>query len=261
MLDRTPLVILLALAASLSQPGTTDAAHRYRRHGGYGYPSFNVGYAPGYYPSIGVGYGFYPFSVGFSLHGGPKDPRGAVRFQVHPKQSEVYVDGYYAGIVDDFGKLRLDPGPHEITLYLEGYRVFTETVYSSTGSSVRLHHEMVPLEPGEPGPPRPAVPGRTTASLPPPSAPAAAPASASSTSITSEHGVLALRSQPSDAEVWIDGERWHFPGSSERMTVHLPTGRYELKLEKEGYGTFITMVDVHAGETTALNVRLGSATP
>ena len=116
---------------------------------------------------------------------------------------------------------------------------------------MRLHHEMVPLDPGERAPP------------PPSSAPAAAPASAStsSASVTSEHGVLAVRSQPSNAEVWIDGERWHFPGSTERMTVHLPTGRYELKLEKEGYGTFITTVDVHAGETTALNVRLGSATP
>ena len=159
MLDHSRLAIMLTLVAGMALPKTTDGAHRRRHYRGYGYPSFHLGYAPGYYPSIGVGYGFYPFSVGFSFQGGPKDPRGTVRFDVYPKQTEVYVDGYYAGIVGDFGKLRLDPGGHDITLYLDGHRVFAETVYASTGSSVRLHHEMEPLEPGEPAAPRPAVPG------------------------------------------------------------------------------------------------------
>ena len=152
---RSLVVAGLVLGASLALPDVSEAHRRYRG----GYPSFHLGYAPGYYPSFGIGYGYYPFSVGFSFAGGPKDPRGVVRFQVYPKQAEVYIDGYYAGIVDDFGKLRLEPGPHDITLYLDGHRMFEETVYSTAGSTVRIHHEMEPLAPGEAAPPRPAVPG------------------------------------------------------------------------------------------------------
>ena len=180
MLERTLVVAVLSLGASLVLPDVSEAHRRYRgcpRYGGY--PSFHLGYAPGYYPSFSIGrigYGHYPFSVGFSFVGGPKDPRGVVRFQVHPKNTEVFIDGYYAGIVADFGKLRLEPGPHDITLYLDGHRVFEETVYSTAGSTVSIHHEMEPLAPGEPVPLRPAVPGGGTRTTPaPPSRPPPAP--------------------------------------------------------------------------------------
>jgi hypothetical protein len=47
-------------------------------------------------------------------------PDAAVRFEVKPKQAQVYMDGFYAGIVDDFDdwyqRLYTAPGPHEITV-------------------------------------------------------------------------------------------------------------------------------------------------
>jgi hypothetical protein len=274
MLDRTWIVAgLVVLGAGLLLPDDSQAyPHRGRRaHSryGYGYPSAHVGYAPGYYPSFGFGYGYYPFSVGFNFAGGPPDPRGVVRFEVHPEDTEIYVDGYYAGIVDDFGKLRLEPGAHDITLYLDGHRTFEETLYSTAGSTVRIHHEMEPLEPGEPVPPRPANPRSTPRSLPPsppaPPPPASSPSSstssASSGSTTSDYGELVLRSQPVEPEVWIDGEQWHFSGGGETLSVHLPAGSYELQLKRGGYETFTTRVDVFPGETTALNVRLGPSSP
>ncbi len=268
MLDRTWVVAGLVLGASFLLPDASEAyrPRGHRGHSRYGYPSFHLGYAPGYYPSFGIGYGYYPFAVGFNFAGGPRDPRGVVRFEVHPKQAEIYIDGYYAGIVDDFGKLRLEPGPHDITLYLDGHRAFEETVYSTAGSTVRIHHEMEPLATGEPVPPRPAVPrGRSRLSPMPPPAPAPPSSmtipSAPSGAVTSEYGELALRSQPGEPEVWIDGELWQFSGGSERLTVHLPAGSYELELKKSGYETFTTRVDVFPGETTALNVRLGPSSP
>ena len=269
MLDRTLVVVALTLGASLALPDVSEAHRRYRGYPRYGgYRSFHLGYAPGYYPSFGIGgigYGHYPFSAGFSLIGGRRDPRGVVRFRVHPKNTEVYIDGYYAGIVDDFGKLRLEPGPHDITLYLDGHRVFEETLYSTAGSTVRIHHDMEPLGPGEPVPPRPAVPGRGTRTTPAPASRSTPPPPSSMTTpssgTSSEYGELVLRSQPSEPEVWIDGELWHFSGGTERLSVHLPAGSYELQLKKEGFEPFVTRVDVFPGETTALNVRLGSKSP
>ena len=63
----------------------------------------------------------------------------SVQFDVTPRQAEVFVDGYYAGIVDDFDgmfqRLRVEPGQHEITLYLDGYR----TVAAARLSGPRPH--------------------------------------------------------------------------------------------------------------------------
>ena len=53
------------------------------------------------------------------------DLRSAVRVEVTPKTAEVYVDGYYAGIVDDFDgafqRRRLPPGQHEHLVRKDGF--------------------------------------------------------------------------------------------------------------------------------------------
>ena len=249
------------------------APYRYHRRWrgprfGPAWSSFHFAAGPGFYPSFGVGFGHYPVSFGFSYIGGPRDPRGALRLHVEPKHAEVFIDGYYAGIVDDFDgtfqKLRLEPGPHDVTLYLDGHRVFEETVYSSLGTTVRIRHDMEPLAPGEPVPSRPPVPGvgpRAPAPSAPPTSPPAissppsvpAPPAASAT----EFGVLALRTQPRDAALWVNGEAWDLPEEDERLLLHLPAGHYEIQLARPGYDTFTTQVDIFPGETTALNVHLG----
>jgi hypothetical protein len=44
--------------------------------------------------------------------------------QVIPRETEVFVDGYFAGRVDDFDgrfqRLHIQPGEHELTLCLDG---------------------------------------------------------------------------------------------------------------------------------------------
>ncbi len=48
-----------------------------------------------------------------------------MKLKVKPRQAEVFVDGYFAGAVDDydgtFQRLRLDPGPHRIEIRMDGY--------------------------------------------------------------------------------------------------------------------------------------------
>jgi hypothetical protein len=62
------------------------------------------------------GYPSYPFD--------PLGLTGSLRLQMRPGDAEVYVDGYYAGIVDDFGghfqHLDLTPGPHHIEIRAPG---------------------------------------------------------------------------------------------------------------------------------------------
>ena len=60
-------------------------------------------------------------------------PEAALKLEVTPKEASVYVDGYFAGTVDEFDgafqRLRLVPGQHEIVVYLEGYRSIREKLY------------------------------------------------------------------------------------------------------------------------------------
>jgi len=101
--------------------------------GGFGfsglglYPSpFWSGYAYGN-PSYAYDYGSsYPGAYGYAPD--PFDaegPTGGLRLKVAPNDAEVYVDGYYAGIVDDFNghfqRLRLTAGPHRVEVRALGY--------------------------------------------------------------------------------------------------------------------------------------------
>jgi len=87
-------------------------------------------------------------------------PPGAIRIEATPRRAEVYVNGYYAGIVDDFDgrfqRLRVMPGEHEIVLYLAGFRTVVQTVYVNPGATVRIRDRMDPLAAGETAGPRPA---------------------------------------------------------------------------------------------------------
>lgn len=198
----------------------------------------------------------------------------SVRLQVTPKEAEVYVDGYYAGIVDDydgmFQRLHVAPGEHEITLYRDGYRAVTQHVYLTPASTFKIKYKMEPLAAGEATPSRPVPPAPppTAQSGPPPlpprgpigrrvppppngPVPNAPPPQGQSTS-----GTLAIRVQPPDAEVLIDGEPWHAPAAQDRLVVDLGEGRHTVEIRKAGYVGYLTEVQIRRGETTPLNVSL-----
>ncbi len=79
----------------------------------YGYGSYRA-YGPFGYSSFGYGYPFTPYPFD------DFDDSGQLRLQVAPSNAEVYVDGYYAGVVDDFDghfqHLDLTPGLHRIEI-------------------------------------------------------------------------------------------------------------------------------------------------
>lgn len=114
--------------------------NRYRY--GYGYYGYSGAYwAPYYY---GYGYGYPRYSRGYYREA------GALRLKVDPEETKVFVDGYYAGVVDDFDgifqRLYLAPGRHEIALRLEGHRTHVFRVYVPIDQTLKIHHRMVPGE-------------------------------------------------------------------------------------------------------------------
>ena len=52
-----------------------------------------------------------------------------LKFKVKPRDASVFVDGYFAGKVDDFDgvfqKLHIEPGPHRIEISADGYETLT----------------------------------------------------------------------------------------------------------------------------------------
>ena len=71
-------------------------------------------------------------------------------------------------------------------------------------------------------------------------------------------GTLALRVQPADADILIDGERWTPAALGERLLVQVSEGRHHVEIQKAGYRSFSTDITVQRGEATPLNVSLSS---
>ena len=96
-------------------------------------------YSPFFDPWYGYQYPYpYPPPYPYAYHA--YEPDASVRLDVKPKQAEVYVDGYYAGIVDDFDgtfqRLHVPPGEHEIELWLDGYHTVRQKVHLHAGQHV-----------------------------------------------------------------------------------------------------------------------------
>ena len=78
------------------------------------------GYYGGYYdPWYYGGYGYPTYSGSYN------DYDGTLRLKMKPREAQVFADGYFMGVVDDFDgmwqRLHLQPGPHRIEVRGEGY--------------------------------------------------------------------------------------------------------------------------------------------
>jgi hypothetical protein len=96
-------------------------------YAGYPYSYYPYSYYPyRYYP-----YGNYPYRYGYGYYvpygyptgyvtAVPGVAYGGVRIQGAPGDAQVFADGYYVGVVDDFDgvfqQLSLPPGPHRIEI-------------------------------------------------------------------------------------------------------------------------------------------------
>lgn len=221
--------------------------------GGYFYDPF-FGPAP-WWGSVAYPYPYYPAFGG----------RAEVRVMATPKDAGVYVDGFYAGIVDDFDGffqgLPLTPGGHTIVLYLPGYRSYRQQVYLGPGSTFKLQTALAPLAAGETSEAptiAPAIPTPPAGTFMPPHTPApttpGAPARAAEAAPQTV-GTLDLQVQPPDAVVRIDGERW-VTADHGRFVVQLRAGAHRLDISAAGYRGYETDLVVPENGSIQLTVML-----
>jgi hypothetical protein len=173
---------------------------------------------------------------------------------VDPADVRVYVDGYYAGVVDDFDglfqRLHLAPGRHEISLKLGGYKTHRVRVYVGSGSTLRLEHEM---EEGT---------GETFDDLAPDGAPREARYVPSlepdrpreETAPAAPTGRLQLLVSPQDASVYVDGE---FRGTGrEAGALALSPGSHRVEVVRPGYRTVERDIEITSRDLAELTIEM-----
>jgi hypothetical protein len=97
---------------------------------------YGYGYSPGYYGGGG----------GYVSSGDADYETGGLKLKVKPRNAQVYVDGYFSGVVDDFDgmfqKLKLRAGAHRVELRAEGYQPSIFDVLVVAGESVTYRAEL-----------------------------------------------------------------------------------------------------------------------
>jgi hypothetical protein len=122
--------------------------------GYYGYPLYSP-YGFGY----GMPYGYAPCGGPYGGGtGAPPDPPrtiggpkpGALKLKVKPRNTKVYVDGFYVGLVDQFDgarqKLTLDSGRHKVELRAEGFETAELDVDVAPEQTVTFAGKMIQLK-------------------------------------------------------------------------------------------------------------------
>jgi hypothetical protein len=207
-------------------------------------------------------YGYPPYGYAYGLR---DDLTTSLRLQVAPRQTQVFVDGYLAGTVDDFDgvfqRLRLRPGGHTITLFLEGYRTEEQNLYLRPGGDQRIQLTLEPLASGErsqpPTPPREGTDDEVEPAEGIPGRRVAEPNVANDVrQRPAPFGTLSLRVQPATAEVLIDGERWTGSVEQDRVVIQLPEGRHRIEVRQSGLVTYAEDVLIRRDRTLTLNVSL-----
>ncbi len=241
--------------------------YRYGYYGSYPYGWYDYGYYGGYYgPYVGYGYRYRHYD------------NGSLRVEVEPEETRVYVDGYYAGVADDFDgifqRLNVSPGRHTIDLKLEGYRDHSFRVYVPGDDTVKLHWNMVRGSGADAtetigNPPADYASRDENASrddndgdddrddryaAPPPRRERDPRWDSDPPSRTRGDAMVRLDVRPGDASVYVDGE---FRGTvRDASRLDLTPGRHRIEIVRPGYRTVERQVEVRPGDSTEIVIDL-----
>ena len=220
-----------------------------------------AGYSPYYYS------GFYGYCAGYYLRRLRLrlPTRAPLRVLVEPSETRVYVDGYYAGVADDFDgifqRLNLSPGPpRHLAQARRLPHAELQGLRARTTRPLKLHHDMV----------QGAADGRERADVGRPEDVADARPRAAATSRrprerrrrprrrgrrgrrtttpapaqrrAASAGTLRLNVRPADASVYVDGA-FRGTGRSCARCACRP-GRHRIEVVRPGYRTLERDVDV-----------------
>jgi hypothetical protein len=123
----------------------------------YYYNPYSYGYGPWgrghfYFDLHYNSYIWHPVDVyRYGNYGSYGYPTGELRIDVEPKQAQVFVDGYYAGVVDDFDgifqSLRLEDGEYQVEIVQPGFEPLAFDVRILPGEKVTYRGFLEPERP------------------------------------------------------------------------------------------------------------------
>jgi PEGA domain-containing protein len=120
----------------------------------YYYNPYAFGYGPAgrghfYFDLYYNSYVWHPYDVyRYGSNGSYGYPVGELRLRVHPRDAQVFIDGYYAGRVDEFDgvfqSLRLEPGEYQVEIVLPGYEPLAFDVRIYPGEKTTYEGDLIP---------------------------------------------------------------------------------------------------------------------
>jgi len=250
-------------------PRSSGGGHHFHHGSSHSFHHFGFGFY-GYYPywSWGYpyyGYGYYP-PVAYAST--PGYGMGALDLNVQPKQTEVFVNGQYVGLVKQYdgfpGYLWLESGLYQVAFYRPGYETVFREFEIFTGMVLDVAIEMVPGEAVLPqrAEERPAVQGAEgrdprlmtvpSEAAPVPYEPSReeprAPAQAPSTHVD-------LSVDPEEASVYLDGR---FVGTGRELAdgLTVAAGQHVMEVVLPGYEQETVRFEARPGLDSAVDVRL-----
>ncbi len=255
--------------------GGRYGGHHHRHHygcGHYGYGDryydpfdyYGFGYySPYFYLGLGGSYVSEVHVYGGGGGGGSERYRdvgqGALDLDLRPGSAEIYIDGTYVGVADQFDGfptyLWLDAGTYEIAFYKEGYETIFRQYTIYPGVTIDVDDRMRPGEAISP-----IAPAYPSAGEPPASFPSseARPPVAASVPFGDDGGRVAIAATPGDAAVYLDG---HFVGTAAELSelgagLIVEPGDHVVDVIRPGYDNQRVPVSVAAGERIDLKLDL-----
>jgi hypothetical protein len=221
----------------------------YPSYGGYGYG----GYGSGAYGAIGVG--------GGGAYGGGGE-MGALDLDVRPEKAQIFVNGEYVGIADQYdgypGYLWLEEGTYDIVIFMEGHQTISRQYSVYPGLVVDVNDKMVP---GEARRPEELVSKSTVnrdERLRRDRERAEAVARDRDHDQKMGVGRIQMKVWPEDTAVYLDG---HFLGTAGELAqlsagLVVEPGEHVLELVRPGYTTEEIPIEVPSGETIDIQKEL-----
>jgi hypothetical protein len=101
------------------------------------YPPYYSAYYPGIYPTWPGYYGWDPFWATPLDYSRAVD-KGEVHLKDAAPQSEVYIDGAYAGLIKDLHTLWLAPGAYNVEVRTPNRQPIQKKIYVLTGKTLNV---------------------------------------------------------------------------------------------------------------------------
>lgn len=271
-----------------SRSGSSNEISEGRRHGSHGHRRGHHYYPRdwSYYGRSGYGYGYgwpfyswggwsprhyYPYVLSdyrYERDSALTRNHGAFDLDIVPEKAQVFIDGRYVGVADDFDGfpefLWLEAGTYDVVFYMPGYRTISRQYSLSGGSLVDVEDNM---EPGESVRPEDLVSKSTERRDTRIARDEEQVREVEARERRSDRpdgpgdkniGRLILSIWPEDAAIYIDGNFAGTGGEVGRLSAGLilPPGEHRIEIVRPGYRTVDRQVVLPPGEEVKIQLDL-----